>query len=112
MVSTTRDLARFADALFGGDLLRPATLEKMLTFVPSQYPSAEWGLGVLRAHTPDGQLVGHEGDGPGAVARMFRLPETDLTIVLLTNSGGTDDLVSALFADAMRAALATVTPND
>jgi D-alanyl-D-alanine carboxypeptidase len=111
MVSTTRDLARFADALFGGRLLRPATQEEMLAFVPSQYPGAEWGLGVLRVQTPDGALVGHEGDGPGSGARMFRLPEADLTIVLLTNTGGVDETVSVLFAEAVRSALGTDAPN-
>jgi D-alanyl-D-alanine carboxypeptidase len=106
MVSTTRDLARFAAALFGGELLRPATLEEMLTFVPSQYPGAEWGLGVLRIHMPDGDLLGHEGDGPGAGARMFRLADANLTLVLLTNTGGVDETVSALFAEVVQAALA------
>jgi D-alanyl-D-alanine carboxypeptidase len=111
MVSTTRDLARFVGALFGGELLRPATLAAMLTFVPSEYPGAEWGLGVLRAHTPDGALVGHEGDGPGSGARMFRLAAADLTIVLLTNTGGVDEVVGALFAQAVQAALASDASN-
>ena len=51
MVSTTRDLARFAEALFGGKLLRPATLEEMVTFIPSGRPGLEVGMGVFRQQT-------------------------------------------------------------
>jgi D-alanyl-D-alanine carboxypeptidase len=112
MVSTTRDLARFAGALFGGELLRPATLAEMLDFVPSGYEGAEWGLGVINIQTADGALVGHEGDGPGAGARMFRHPEADLTLVLLTNTGGVDETVGSLFTQAVRAALATEAPTE
>ena len=48
MVSTTRDLARFADALFGGELLQPATLAEMLTFIPAERPgrSGAWAWPV------------------------------------------------------------------
>ncbi len=111
MVSTTRDLARFAGALFGGELLRPATLEEMLTFVPSQYRGAAWGLGVMRAQTPDDELVGHQGSGPGSGARMYRIADADITLVLLTNTGDVDETVDALIAEAVRVALGTEAPN-
>lgn len=111
MVSTTQDLARFANALFVGELLQPATLAEMLTFVPSEYEGAEWGLGLIRIQTPDGVIVGHEGEGPGAGARMFRVPEADLTVILLANSGGADDLIGPIYADAIRVALETVASN-
>jgi D-alanyl-D-alanine carboxypeptidase len=60
MVSTTRDLAQFANALLGGELLRPETMSAMLTFVPTIWPGAEWGLGVMRVETPFGPIIGHE----------------------------------------------------
>ncbi len=107
IVSTTRDLARFADALFGGELLTPATLEEMLAFVPSDRPGIEGGLGVMRLQTPAGELVGHGGDGPGSTARMFRLPAADLTVALLSNTGGdaAEPVADALVVEAVRAAL-------
>ena len=55
--------------------------------------------------------VGHEGDGPGAGARMFRLAELDLTVVLLTNTGGADETVGSLFAQAVWLALGPAAPN-
>jgi D-alanyl-D-alanine carboxypeptidase len=79
MVSTTLDLARFAKALFGGELLRPATLEEMVTFIPSGRPGLEVGLGVFRWQTPSGELVGNSGDGIGSAGRMYQLADTDLT---------------------------------
>jgi D-alanyl-D-alanine carboxypeptidase len=114
MVSTTRDLARFADALFGGELLRPATLEEMVTFLPvADRPGFEVGMGVFRRQTPGGDaLVGNSGDGPGAGARMYRLADADLTVVLLTNTGGDEETVDALFAEAVGAARGTEAPTD
>jgi D-alanyl-D-alanine carboxypeptidase len=110
MVSTTRDLARFADALFGGDLLQPDTLEEMVTFIPSGMPGLEVGMGVMRYQTPDGALVGHPGDGAGSGARMFRLAEADLTLVMITNTGD-EETVDAVFADVVRVAHGMETPN-
>lgn len=111
MVSTTRDLARFAGALFGGELLSPAALESMVTFVPGDRPGYEGGLGVVRRQTPGGELVGHDGDGPGSGARLYQLAEADLTLVLLTNTGGADETVGSLFDQAVRVALGTEAPN-
>ena len=110
MVSTTRDLARFAGAFFGGELLRPATLEEMLTFIPSGRPGFEVGLGVMRLQTPDGAIVGHPGDGAGSGGRMYRHPEADLTLVLLANSGD-EEAIDAVLADVVRVAVSTEAPN-
>jgi D-alanyl-D-alanine carboxypeptidase len=110
MVSTTLDLARFAEALFGGELLRPATLEEMVTFIPSGRPGLEVGLGVFRWQTPSGELVGNSGDGIGSAGRMYQLADTDLTLVLLANSSDSET-VDAVFTDAVRVALETAAPN-
>ncbi len=105
MVSTTRDLMRFGDALFGGELLAPASLEEMLTFIPSEMSGVAWGMGVAQMHTAAGDLVGMKGDGPGFVARLFRLPERDLTLVLLTNTNREDETVDVLFEQVVQTAL-------
>ena len=59
-------------------------------------------MGVARVQTPSGELIGMDGDGPGFAARMFRLPEADLTLVLLTNTDRDDDTVDALIDEAVR----------
>jgi len=110
MVSTTRDLARFARALFGGELLRPATVEEMVTFIPAGVPGWEVGLGVMRIQTPGGALVGHPGDGAGSGGRMFRLADADVTLVLVANSGD-EEAIDAAFAEAVRVALETTAPT-
>jgi D-alanyl-D-alanine carboxypeptidase len=110
MVSTTRDLTRFAGALFGGELLRPATLAEMLTFIPSGMPDLEVGMGVMRLQTPGGALVGHPGDGAGSGGRMYRLADADLTLVLLANSGD-EEAIDAVFAEAVRVALGSEAPT-
>lgn len=106
MVSTTRDLARFAEALIGGELLRPATLAEMVTFIPSGRPNLEVGLGVFRWQMPSGALVGNSGDGIGSAGRMYRLADTDLTLVLLANTSDAET-VDAVFTEAVRVALET-----
>jgi D-alanyl-D-alanine carboxypeptidase len=105
MVSTTHDLMRFADALFGGELLQPASLQEMVTFVPSERPGIAWGLGVAQMQTAAGDLVGMGGAGPGFVARLFRHPESNLTVVLLTNTNRDDETVDVLFEQAVQTAL-------
>jgi D-alanyl-D-alanine carboxypeptidase len=110
MVSTTRDLTRFAAALFGGELLRPATLEEMVTFIPSGRPGLEVGMGVFRWQTPSGELVGNSGDGVGSAGRMYQPAGTDLTFVLLSNTSDSET-VDAVFAEAVRVALGSDASN-
>jgi CubicO group peptidase (beta-lactamase class C family) len=114
IVSTTRDLTRFIDALVDGELLRPATLEEMFAFGPSDRPGFETGLGVMRVQTPSSEVVGHPGDGPGATARMYRLAGTDLTLVLLANTGGevAEIVANSLVDEIARVALGASAPND
>jgi len=103
IVTTTRDLARFGRALFDGEMLAPATRQAMFTFTPSDHSNIEGGLGVTRRQVVDDALVGHAGDGSGCAARLFRPVGTDLTLVLITNTGGDDATVDAVFAEVVAA---------
>jgi hypothetical protein len=47
------------------------------------------------------------GAGPGFVARLFRHPERNLTVVLLTNTNRDDDTVDVLFEQVVQAVLQT-----
>jgi D-alanyl-D-alanine carboxypeptidase len=107
MVSTTHDLLRFAEALFGGELLSPESLRAMVAFGPSERPGIAWGMGTAQMQTAAGDLVGMGGAGPGFVARLFRHPERNLTVVLLTNTNRDDDTVDVLIAQVVQAALQT-----
>lgn len=102
MYSTTGDLARFADALYGGRLLKPETLAKMLTPGLDEYGYGLWvwdqkGDGrPFRAAVRFGSIMGANGV-------LYRILSDDMTIVVLGNTNTTD---SGAFADHLaRAAL-------
>jgi len=85
MVSSARDISDWQDALLGGDVLSPRSLELMLTF-----PKSGYGLGMRYARL-DGHLgIGHGGSLRGFVSLMYRLPDEDLDVVILTNLGRTN----------------------
>jgi CubicO group peptidase (beta-lactamase class C family) len=97
LVTTATDAARFADALFSGEVLRPATLETMLdTSVMRDLPCRneafdgcpfEYGLGVFHYDIGGRHLVGHDG-GSGAIVAH---DQTDgLTVAILSNGGEQD----------------------
>lgn len=97
LITTTSDLARFAQALFRGELYRsPATLQRMLTFVPGEpvgHIRYAYGLGVMRHELPDGTVVlGHGGSTAGYCCAIVFAPSLDLSIVAARNA---PDLASA-----------------
>jgi hypothetical protein len=85
--------------LFGGRLLRPASLAAMVEFRP--YEGGEWdgyGLGVEH-QTLDGQTIwGHDGDGRGMHVELWYLPRLRVCIATMWNDDAieTPDLPSAL----------------
>jgi D-alanyl-D-alanine carboxypeptidase len=93
IVSTAPDLARFAKALFGGELLGPESLTAMVT--PNAYgaPHHDYGLGVEVLH-PDyeTEVWGHGGVVLGFRAQMMYLPGSRTVIVVLVNETTADPL--------------------
>jgi CubicO group peptidase (beta-lactamase class C family) len=85
MYSNTQDLARFSQALFGGELLKPESLQEMLNFVEVT-PDYRWGLGIDAVETPWGDAIGRGGSTPGYSARFEYLPEVNATVVVEGNS--------------------------
>lgn len=88
MVSTTSDLARWAQALFEGRVLAPDSLGQLLDFVPvsdPEVPFTGYGLGTLRIEFEGRTFWGHGGDIPGYAAIMLYEPQDRLSIVLLFN---------------------------
>jgi D-alanyl-D-alanine carboxypeptidase len=101
LVTTTTDAARFAGALFSGEVLLPATLETMLdTELMASLPCPEsgtgdglagcpfeYGLGVFHYDIGGRHLVGHDG-GSGAIVAHDQAD--GLTVAILTNGGEQD----------------------
>lgn len=113
LVTTTADLARFAAALFGGELYRlPGTLAQMLRFVPAE-PIGDmayaYGLGVMRHQLPDGTVfLGHGGSTAGYSCAILYDPVRRLTVVAARNA---PDLEATYLEVAMPVARALQAPR-
>lgn len=79
LYSTTRDLLRWTEGLFGGKLLKPESLEKMTTPVKSGYG---FGVGI---NTGDRKMIAHSGGIEGFSARLVYYPESKVTVAVLAN---------------------------
>jgi CubicO group peptidase (beta-lactamase class C family) len=105
MVSTTADLARFARAAFGGELLSPESFKEMFTFVSMGRPGLDGGMGVYRVQTPNGELVGMDGGGAGGTSTMMRQADEDVTVVALVNMAPDEGATDQIRDEAVKAAL-------
>ena len=88
MVSTTADLARFYQALLGGQLLPPEQLKQMQTTVDASQVGhgTRYGLGleVLRPGCAV-ELWGHGGSLEGYQTTAFSTPDADRQLVMVIN---------------------------
>lgn len=96
LYSTTEDLLRWEQALFGGTVLKPASLEKMTTPFKGNY-----ALGVLVREHEGHRVVEHNGGINGFNTFLAYYPESRITIAVLGNLNGTAP-------EAIGAALATI----
>jgi len=92
MVSSARDLVRWAQAIRNGELLDPAMQKEIFIYcTPKESSSSkeEYMLGILRIkdYYSDRAVIGHGGGTLGFTAKMYWLEETDIVVVLLTNVG-------------------------
>jgi D-alanyl-D-alanine carboxypeptidase len=108
--SNAADLARFARALFGGELLRPETLAAMQSFVaPGAWdaPNFSYGLGMMQYVLPAAQPTlgrGHTGALVGYRVSLWYLPERGITIVAAVNQMTFDsDALAVRALDVLRA---------
>lgn len=110
VVSSVDDLRRFAEALFGGQLLKPETFALMNSFVSGQgsfgMPKLEYGLGIMRNQLlvgpgPNRQprpaslttALGHIGGVGGYRAAVWYFPEQKITIVAGFNEANVNPVV-------------------
>jgi D-alanyl-D-alanine carboxypeptidase len=83
MASNAEAIARFADALFGGRVLKKTSLAQMVDFGGSG--ALDYGLGVGSFRLQRRQLWGHGGAIPGYRSELWYLPRERATIVVLWN---------------------------
>jgi CubicO group peptidase (beta-lactamase class C family) len=99
LLSTAEDLARWDIALRNGEIVKPKTLESMIspTTLSSGSVSAYgfgWGLEEFRGR----RLVGHNGDLLGFRSAFIRDLDDDVTIIVLINcvSGNADTIAKGV----------------
>jgi CubicO group peptidase (beta-lactamase class C family) len=80
LYSTTEDLLRWEQGLFGGKLLSHESLQRMSTPYLNGYA---FGLGVDAVHGR--KRISHEGGVPGFNSCLAYYPETKVTVVALSN---------------------------
>lgn len=83
IASTPTDLARWAAALYGGEVLSVGSTAEMLTFRPRD----AYGLGTRTQTFRDRVAVGHLGGIRGFESGMWHFPAEGVTIVVLSDRG-------------------------
>ncbi len=89
MYSTPVDLARFADAWFGGRLIGDKALAAMIAPGLDDYGFGVWSYPV-RIDGRSYRAVKRPGRIMGAQAQLYRIVEAELTVVVLANTDATD----------------------
>jgi CubicO group peptidase (beta-lactamase class C family) len=104
LYSTTEDLLRWEQGLFGGKLLSAASLQKMTTPFKSDYAFG------LQVHTVNGhKVIDHNGGVNGFATMMTYYPEDKLTLVALANLGGAPGQIVGQLAVVAQGGAVTLT---
>ena len=101
LISNPYDMTVFFKALMAGKIIKPASLQAMLSWRtpkeqdPEFYP-IQYGLGIFSMETPRGIAYFHSGDAIGYYANMLYFPVDGTTVVYAVNSnyGRIDHAVS------------------
>jgi amidase len=96
IISTAEDMDKYVRGLFNGRLFQSVfTLSEMVSFMDTDDNGefGQYGLGVGQfANTPY-QAWGHTGRTPGFTSTWFYVPASDVSVVLLTNSGSCSSII-------------------
>lgn len=103
LLSTSRDLARWARLLYAGDVLKPETKDAMLSGVDTpRWPNTTYGLGVIIRQTEHGPAYGHAGWFPGYVTIVSYYPRLEVALAAQLNSdAGASSEALASFLDEL-----------
>ncbi len=95
LYSTTGDLLRWEQGLFGGKLLSAASLQKMTTPYKNNY-----AFGLEVSTRKGRKVIQHNGGIEGFNTSLAYYPDDKLTVVVLANlNGGAPDRIAANLAD-------------
>ena len=106
IATTASDLATWARALYGGDVVRPESLAAMIddsAVTTALKSSVPYGLGVQVVTIDGRRALGHSGRLLGFRAVMRYLPDDGIAVVVMTNQSRTDP--GLLVRDLLRTVL-------
>lgn len=106
-ISTATDLADYVEALIGGGLLSDELQSARLDSVQSTDPSSPAAAGYGWALASFGPFLGHDGSLPGFQSFMAHDPDTETTLIVITNlqASPTGDQTANEIARAVMAVL-------
>ena len=90
MVSTANDLAHWIQALYGGSVLKPESLNEMTKW--TSLSGSTYGLGTVRMTSSKGEFWGHEGEITGYLASGAYSPTRQVTVIVLINQDNSDSV--------------------
>jgi CubicO group peptidase (beta-lactamase class C family) len=87
LVSSAGDLVRWQIALIDGRAIRPASLEQMISAPVKMEPGdALYGLGVMIDRRDGQRVIGHGGSINGFSSLLSWLPDSGLSVAVISNS--------------------------
>jgi CubicO group peptidase (beta-lactamase class C family) len=86
--STTEDMLRWDEGLFGGKLLKPASLRKMTTPFKRGIFGKDYGCGLYVSRVNGRLMIDYDGNNIGFNAQVAYFPEEKLAVIVLANLNG------------------------
>lgn len=97
--STAEDLFNFHNALFNYKLVRPASIDLLITGKVKIDEYSQYAYGFFDKIENGQRMVGHGGGAPGVCSFFNMYPETGYTIIVLSNSDNDCRLVLNFLRD-------------
>ncbi|MFN7115561.1 MAG: serine hydrolase domain-containing protein [Saprospiraceae bacterium] len=102
IVCTPTDAVKFLKGLMEGKLLKPESMQQMLTWVNNSAGNPTYGMGIYHFQLGDLVAYGHGGGGLGAGCLLVYLPQHKMYVFIATNVGVVVDNPLAKKADEMK----------
>lgn len=110
MYSTSNDLLKFTTALFGKNLLKKESLDKMFVSGLEEYGYGVWVYMDYKIKGKNYTIVKRPGRIMGAQSMIFHILEDNTTLIILSNTAGAnlDDFAAKLANRAISTATAAI----
>src|SRR6476659_1445403 len=97
--TTTGDLVKWDQALYGNKLVSKVSLDEMLSPLVQMSPADQnnfYGFGVaIQPKSENGKIVSHTGGWPGYATNITRMVDSSETIIILSNNGTSSGVLVA-----------------